>query len=280
MHPIRALPLCAVLLSLTAACATQSDSLERVAAEHEGDKPVPAAAAANPAAEGVLTQTVTYGHDGAAKLQGFIAWPEAAEQAPPAVIVIHEWWGLNDNIREMTRKLATQGYVALAVDLYGGKTADDSEKALALIEQALSNEAAVERNLRQAYDFLENNAQAPRIGSIGWCVGGHVSLEAALLLPGLDATVIYYGDLVQDRERLAKLDTPLLGIFGGQDDSIPAAEIEKFERTLRSLGKSIEVHVYPDANHAFANPSGTHYDAEASADAWKRTIGFLNSHLQ
>ena len=280
MHPLRAPPLCAILLAFATACAMRDDSLERVAAEHEGDEPVPAAAAAGPAAEGVLTQTVTYGHEGATKLQGFIAWPEAAEQAPPAVIVIHEWWGLNDNIREMSRRLAMEGYVALAVDLYGGKTADAPDQALALIQQALSNEAAVERNLRQAYAFLETNAQAPRIGSIGWCVGGHVSLEAALLLPGLDATVIYYGDLVQERERLAKLNTPLLGLFGGQDDSIPAAEIETFEETLHSLGKSIEVHIYSNANHAFANPSGTRYDGETAADAWKRTIEFLDAHLQ
>jgi carboxymethylenebutenolidase len=279
MNAIRALSFAVIALVLTA-CAARDDSLARVAAEHAGDKPVPAAAAAGPPAKDVLTQTVTYGHEGATKLQGFIAWPEAAEQAPPAVIVIHEWWGLNDNIREMARKLATEGYVALAVDLYGGQTAETPEKAGALIGQALSNEAAVERNLQQAYEFLDTNAQAPRIGSIGWCVGGYVSLEAALLLPELDATVIYYGELVQDRERLARLNAPLLGIFGGKDDSIPVAEVEKFEQTLHSLGKSIEVHIYYDSNHAFANPSGTRYDADAASDAWKRTLAFLDAHLK
>lgn len=279
MNAIRALSLAVATLVLTA-CATRDGSLARVAAEHAGDKPLPAAAAAGPAAKDVLTQNVTYGHEGAAKLQGFIAWPEAAEQAQPAVIVIHEWWGLNDNIREMARKLATEGYVALAIDLYGGQTADTPEKAGALIGQTLSKEAAVARNLQQAYEFLETSAQAPRIGSIGWCVGGYVSLEAALLLPGLDAAVIYYGELVQDRERLAKLNAPVLGIFGGKDESIPVAEVEKFEQTLHSLGKSIEVHVYPDSNHAFANPSGTRYDAVAAADAWKLTLAFLNAHLR
>jgi carboxymethylenebutenolidase len=283
MHALRALVLGATLTLFANACANTDSSpstLDRVAAEHQGDEPVPAAAAAGPAVEGVLTQKVAYGRQGGQLLQGFIAWPDAAEKAPPAIIVIHEWWGLNDNIREMARKLAAAGYIALAVDLYGGEVADTPEQARTLMQKALANESAYQDNLRQAYQFLETSAQAPRIASVGWCFGGGMSLQAALLLPGkLDAAVIYYGMLVQDRDRLAQLDVPLLGLFAQQDSSITPADVERFAHTLKELGKSVEVHEYPGADHAFANPSGTRYNAAAAADAWQRTLAFLHAHL-
>ena len=284
MFSLRAFLLCTAVALFSGACVadpTPDQAAKKMAAVHQHDEPVPAAAAAGPPVEGVLTQTIVYGHDGDRSFEGFIAWPDAAEKAPPALILIHEWWGLNDNIREMARKFAAEGYIALAVDLYDKQTAETSEQAEALTTKALANDAAIDSNLRQAYDFLKTSAQAPRIGSVGWCFGGGISLRAALLLPGeLDADVIYYGMLVQDRDQLGKLDMPLLGFFGGRDDSIPTADVEQFEKTLKSLGKSIEVHTYPDADHAFANPSGKTYNPEAAADAWKRTLAFLQTNLK
>jgi carboxymethylenebutenolidase len=279
----RALLLCAAATLISNACATQTEqeTLDKMAEQHKHDAPVPAAAAAGPAAEGVLTQTVVYGRDGARELKGFIAWPDEAEKAPPAVLLIHEYWGLNDNIREMARKFAAEGYVALAVDLYGGQVADTPDKAEALVAQTVKNEEAFKSNLRQGYEFLEKSAQAPRIGSVGWCFGGGMSLQAALLLPGqLDAAVLYYGFLVQDKDRLAPLDTPILGLYGGADSSIPTADVERFEQTLRALKKPVDIKIYPGADHAFANPSGTKYDPKATADAWKRTLSFLEKNLK
>ena len=116
--PIIALTASALFTNACAAPQEAKDpTLERMAAEHEHDEPVPAAAAALPAAEGVLTQEVVYGHEDGKPLKGFIAWPDAAENAPSAVMLIHEWWGLNDNMREMARKLAAEGYVALAAQI-------------------------------------------------------------------------------------------------------------------------------------------------------------------
>lgn len=284
MFALRALVLCAAFALFSNACAapqTQDESMKKMAAEHKHDEPVPAAAAAGPPVEGVLTQTVVYGHEGSKQLKGFIAWPDAAEKAPPALILVHEWWGLNDNIREMARKFAAEGYIALAVDLYDGQTADNSDDAEKLTQKVLANESAYQNNLRQAYEFLKTSAQAPRIGSVGWCFGGGMSLQAALLLPGdLKASVLYYGFLVQDRDRLAKLDTPLLGLYGDKDSSIPVDDVHTFEKTLDSLKKPFELHIYPGAGHAFANPSGKLYNPEASADAWKRTLAFLHEHLE
>jgi carboxymethylenebutenolidase len=261
---------------------SQQEALDRVAAEHAGDSPVPAAAAditiADPQA--ALTQTITYGRIDGTSLQAFVAWPEAAEAAPPGVIVVHEWWGLNDNVKEMTRKLAEAGYLAFAVDLFDGAVAKTPDEARALVEKTLANEGKIGDTLRQAYQFLSTNAQVPSVGMIGWCFGGGVALEGALMLPELDAVVMYYGRLVHDRERLAGLQAPLLGIFGQLDDSIPPTDVEKFEQLLRALEKPAQFRIYPGAGHAFANPSGTSYEPEAAADAWRRTLAFFDEHLK
>jgi carboxymethylenebutenolidase len=199
----------------------------------------------------------------------------------PGLIVIQEWWGLNDNIRAMADRLAGEGYLALAVDLYGGEVAEDRDKAMQLMQAAMNESAALEENLRQAYAYLEEEAGAPRIGTIGWCFGGGWSLNTALLLPDkVDATVIYYGRLVTDREALAKLGMPILGVFGAEDQGIPVESVKEFEAALDSLGKEAQIRIYEGADHAFANPSGTRYQPEAAADAWEKTIAFFNQHLK
>ncbi len=195
--------------------------------------------------------------------------------------MIHEWWGLNDNIRAMAERLAAEGYLALAVDLYGGEIADEPQQARELMQRAMGNAQAAEENLRRAYEYLTREQGVERVGTIGWCFGGAWSLRAALLLPAeIDATVIYYGRLVVDRDRLATLQMPILGLFGELDGGIPVETVREFEAVLESLGKPAEIHVYPGADHAFANPSGTRYNPEAAEDAWKRTTEFLARNLE
>ena len=195
--------------------------------------------------------------------------PQDAAEPLPGIIVIHEWWGLNDNIKAMTRRLAGEGYVALAVDLYGGATAETPEAAQALMSALLAEPDAARNNLRQAYDYLEKYAFAPRIASIGWCLGGGWSLQTALLYPdALDAMVMYYGQVVTDRDRLAPLNVPVLGFFGAEDESIPVRDVQEFRSTLMDLGKNAEVLIVPRADHAFANPSGGNYNEQAANEAW------------
>ncbi len=122
--------------------------------------------------------------------------------------------------------------------------------------------------------------QAPAIGVIGWCFGGGWALQTALLLPKLDAAVIYYGELVTDSQALKKLETPVLGIFGAKDQGIPVEKVRSFETALKSLGKTAEIYIYENAGHAFANASGDRYVPEAAADAWQKTTRFLNQHLK
>ncbi len=278
------LPL-AILLSSCASTPSASDSAshsEAVAAEHKGDRPQPGLAGALPTADGeTFEQEVDYGAPSGMSAKGFIAWPADAEEPRPGVIVIHEWWGLNDNIRQMTRRLASEGYVALAVDLYRGGVGEDAQSARALMREAMQDKPGMRANLVAAHRFLREHAQAPRVGSLGWCFGGSMSLEAALTLGGgLDATVMFYGHPEQDESRLLALQTPVLGLFAGEDRSIPVSAVEQFEATLQRLGREASIHVYAGAQHAFANPSGTRYDAVAAQDAWGKTLDFLQQHLQ
>ena len=142
------------------------------------------------------------------------------------------------------------------------------------------SEEDFEASLRAAYEFLERVEKAPRIGTIGWCLGGGWSLRAAILLPAqVDATVIYYGNVRVGAAELAPLKMPVLGLFAGNDRVVPATSVAEFQATMERLGKDVEVHVYPDAQHAFANPSGTAYQAAAAEDAWRRTTAFLREHL-
>jgi len=260
------------------------DTMDRMAEQHRHDKPTATAAATTPPAQEVTGEEVVYAQVGGKPVRGYLARPKGASKgagALPGLIVIHEWWGLNDNVRNMAKRLAGEGYTALAVDLYGGQSADTPDKAQALMGAVLKDTQPAEENLKQAYSFLETRQKAPRIGVIGWCFGGGWSLQTALLFPEkIDAAVIYYGHLVTDKAKLAALKMPVLGFFGGKDQSIPVASVRDFEKTLKDLGKSVEIHIYDDASHAFANPSGGSYNPKAAEDSWKRTTAFFKTHLK
>ena len=199
----------------------------------------------------------------------------------PALIVIHEWWGLNDWVKEQASKFADQGYVALAVDLYRGKVADNPDLAHELMRGVPEDRAR--RDLRAAFDYLaaQPNVKKDRIGSVGWCMGGGYSLDVALLEPTLAAAVINYGHLVTDPAELKKINAPILGNFGGQDRGIPPEDVKKFQQALTQLGKKADIKIYPGAGHAFENPNNKQgYRADDAADAWKRTLDFLAGTLK
>ena len=199
----------------------------------------------------------------------------------PALIVIHEWWGLNDWVKQQASKFADEGYVALAIDLYRGKVADTPDLAHELMRGVPQDRAV--RDLKAAYDYLasQTNVNKDRIGSIGWCMGGGYSLDVALTEPHLAATVINYGHLATEPDELKKIQAPILGLFGGQDRGIPPADVKKFQEAMEKLGKKIDVHIYPDAGHGFENPVNKQaYRPDDTADAWQRTVKFLAATLK
>ena len=205
-----------------------------------------------------------------------------AGKAPfPALVVIHEWWGLNDWVKEQASKLADQGYVTLAVDLYRGKVATTAEEAHE-ISRGLPHDRA-DRDLLAAANYLRSlkNVDPARVGSIGWCMGGGYSLDLALADPRLAATVINYGHLATSVDSLKQIHAPILGIFGGQDRGIPVSDVRAFEQQMKQLGKNIEIVIFPDAGHGFENPNNkASYRADDAAQAWSKTVAFLQRTLQ
>ncbi|MBZ0102850.1 MAG: dienelactone hydrolase family protein [Thermoanaerobaculia bacterium] len=253
----------------------------RMQHEHAGEAPVATPAAEVAPRQEVLAQDVVYADLDGTPVQGHLVRLVAAEGPLPGLIVIQEWWGLNDNVRAMAARFAGEGYVVLAVDLYEGATGATAEEAAALMGKAMENPARLAANLRQAHAHLKESAGATKVGVVGWCFGGGWSLATALDLgSGIDAAVMYYGRTIDDKAELAKLEAPLLGLFGGVDEGIPLAGVRSMEAALAELGKQAEIVVYDGADHAFANPSGGRYDEAAASDSWKRTTEFFARHLR
>ncbi len=207
---------------------------------------------------------------------GFLARPSDSGSFP-GIVMIHEWWGLNENIQEMAKKLASHGYVVLAVDLFGD-VATTSDQARQLVTSFDQQEGV--SNMNSAANYLNENYNVESLGSIGWCYGGGQSLNLALNNDEMDATVIYYGQLVSDQDQLSSINWPVLGIFAELDQGITADSVSAFESSLNELGIENEIHIYPGVDHAFANPTGERYAPIESEDAWKKTLEFLNNNLK
>jgi carboxymethylenebutenolidase len=248
--------------------------------EHADDTPVANAATDVAPRRPVIAERLPYAEVDDELVYGHFVFPADMVEPLPAVIMIHEWWGLNDNIRAMAERLAGEGYIVLAVDLFAGETAATPEEARVRMLSVVENTEPASENIRQAYEFVGGTAGAPRIGSLGWCFGGGWSLNTAMLFPeDLDATVIYYGQVTDDEEKLRTINSPILGLFGAEDKGITVNSVQLFEAALERLRKNYEIHIYPGADHAFANPSGTAYNAAAAEDAWQKTLDFLGRHL-
>jgi carboxymethylenebutenolidase len=225
------------------------------------------------------SKTASY-KSGDETVQGVLYAPQG--KGPfPALLVIHEWWGLNEWVKEQASRFADQGYVVLAVGLYRGKVAKTPDEAHEIMRGVPEDRA--KRDLHAAFEFLasQSNVNKGRIGAIGWCMGGGYSLDVALQEPTLAADVINYGHLATDTEALKKINAPILGLFGGQDRGITPDDVHKFEQSMKLLGKSIDVKIYDEAGHAFENPNNKDGYREAdAADAWKRTVDFLAMTLK
>lgn len=207
---------------------------------------------------------------------GVIAMPD--KLPAPTVVLIHEWWGLNDQIKSVAAEFAKQGYIAVAMDMYGGQYASDREGAMKLMK-SMDPKAGTEQ-LVTMIDWLKAHKDSTgKVGTIGWCFGGGWSLNASIATP-VDATVIYYGRCNKTADELATLNSPILGHFGTLDKSINAEMVGGFEKAMAAAGKTdLTVHWY-DANHAFANPTGSRYDEADANLAWERTLAFYQQHLK
>ena len=256
------------------------DNVEAMAAEHANDTTEPSAAAQVAPRRAVISERLPYAEVDDQLVYGHFVFPSDMVEPLPAIIMIHEWWGLNDNVRAMADRLAGEGYIVLAVDLFDGAVAPTVGEARQLMLRVVEDRESASENIRQAYEFVNTIAAAPRIASLGWCFGGGWSLNTAMLFPNeLDAAVIYYGQVTDDEDQLRPLDVPILGLFGAADTGIKVKSVRAFEGALERLRKPHEIHIYPGAKHAFANPTGNAYDATAAEDAWEKTLVFLRANL-
>lgn len=239
-----------------------------------GSTPAPAAPQA-----ASLTEPVTYGD-----ASGYLALPAAGtgtEAKKPALIVIQEWWGVDEWIKEQSARFASRGYVALAPDLYRGRTAKSPDEAHELMRGMPEDRAMAD--LKAAVDYLaaRPDVDPDRIGVIGWCMGGGYALKLATADRRLRATAVNYGSVITDRDAITRINSQILGNFGGADRGIPAADVKQFGAALTQYGKLGDIKIYDSAGHAFMNPNNKQgYDAAAAQDAWARIDGFFGRLLR
>ena len=218
-----------------------------------------------------------------AQIRAFLARPHSAGRPAPAVVVIQEWWGLNDHIKDIAQRLAREGYAALAPDLYsrlGNKVTRDPNEAAGLMN-ALSSQAAL-RDLNAAVSYLKTQAfvEPLRIGTVGFCMGGTFALTMATHNSDIKAAVPFYGK-VPPLESLDYLLCPVLYHYGAKDAWVTRQEVDRLQQGLERYGKPGQVCVYPEADHAFFNDTRPDVYRESDARlAWDRTLQFLAQHLR
>ena len=219
---------------------------------------------------------------------GYLVYPSTVNttgKKVPAIIMVHEWWGINDNIRTMANTLAKQaGYVVLAADLFKGQSTKDPKQAMQLVKIITDNPQQSISNLQAAVKYVSSLpfVDNSKVASIGWCVGGGQSLQLALHSEQhpLAATILYYGTpLVTDKQELSKIKWPVLGIFGDHDQANPLPLINSFKAALDADGITNQIQIYKGLGHAFANPSGANYAPKQTADAWEKTLAFLKKYV-
>lgn len=230
-------------------------------------------------ASAIKTSIVSYvsGND---TVTAYLAEP-AGGGKHPALIVIHEWWGLTDLIKQNARDFAAKGYVALAIDLYRGEIASTPQNAYKLMTSVPKDRGV--SDLKAAFDYLTamKNVNTAKIGVIGWCMGGSYSFEAAATLPNLAACVIDYGNVDTTQSVVGQIKCPVLCNFAELDKTYTPQKGEAFAKVMKADGKKIEFHVYPGVNHAFMNPNNAGVYNETQAEkAWKTIFAFLNKNLR
>ena len=217
---------------------------------------------------------VTIATAGGRKVGGELARPSAKG---PALLLLHEWWGLDPQTKAFATEFAELGYLSLTCDLYGGRSTSDYDQASALMEGL--DLAAVDDILVSWAGWLRRHPLGnEKLATIGWCMGGRFSVSCSVATP-VDATVVYYGRVNHSATELANLKGPVLGHFAEKDPWYNHATVDPFETTMKRLGKSLELYWY-DADHAFAGPTSETYDEGAAQLAWERTLKFLSANLR
>lgn len=209
--------------------------------------------------------------------QGYLATPASGKG--PGVLVIQEWWGLVPHIKRVADRFAAEGFSALAPDMYHGKTADEPDGAGKLF-MAL-NIAQAEKDLRGAATYLAGQSSTGKLGAVGFCMGGQLALFAGTVNNNVGAVVDFYGIHPNVKPDYSKLSGPVLGLFAEKDGFVTPQTAREVDAAIKKAGKSSEIHIYPNVDHAFFNEDNTAaYNKAAADDAWRRTTAFFRQHLK
>jgi carboxymethylenebutenolidase len=225
----------------------------------------------------IFTESVNFPSDGRAT-PGYVVRPDDADPHP-GLVVIQEWWGLVPHIKDVCERFGREGFVALAPDLYYGKTADEPDEARKLAMQL--DRARAVREIKAAAKFLKSmvTAEPPKIGIVGWCMGGALALSTAAHIGEIGAVVAFYGQPL-DASDVVKIRAPVLGLYGAEDHGISVESVQAFDDELAANGIPHSVHIYSGAGHAFFNETRPHvYHHEAARDAWNRTLSWFRRYL-
>ena len=240
------------------------------------------AAHVDPNDPGLVSSEIKYPSTDQTAISAYLTRPKGNE-ARPAVLVIHEWDGIKDHIRDVARRLAKAGYAALAPDLlsrYGGTSSFSTQEAAIAAGRKLDDEI-ITKDLTGGINYLKGQSfvRANRIGVIGFCWGGGKALLFTTRSKDLSASVIYYGSNPSNLEDVKNISAPVLGQYGGADERITSA-VPKLDDAMKKYGKSFEYKVYPGAPHAFNSDGSPSYRGDAAKEAWGRTLEFFKTHLQ
>jgi carboxymethylenebutenolidase len=280
------------LMALLAAAACGSDggapapaasgaSVDTAAVARDEDLSVVEVGASEEPRLPVIEQELAYGESADRNLIGYLAMPADAVEPQPGVLIVHDNAGLDDPVRALVRRLAGEGFVVLAVDLFDGETAPTPERARALAKAVTAAPKAALANLEQGYEYLSRYALAPKVGVLGMSFGGTWALQAGVDMAGkLDAVVTYYGQVLRNDDLIDALDEPLLGLFGADDRSIPVADVQSFRIALKQREKDAEILIYSNVGHGFADRGSPNYDPQTAQEAWTLTVEFLNRALR
>jgi carboxymethylenebutenolidase len=211
----------------------------------------------------------------------FIAEPDDNAQHP-GVVLIQEWWGIEPHIRDLAQKLATEGFVVAVPDLYHGKVATEPDDAMKMVMMMRSNTDKAVKEIIGALETVKArpNVMPKKLGLIGFCVGGFLAYTVAARYADLGAVVPFYGGGYDPTPKeVAKVNAPVLAIYGSRDESIPLAQVKKIEQMYKAAGKDITVKLY-DAGHAFINPDHGMGNEKAAAQAWPLAVSFLKQKLR
>lgn len=271
------------LLVVAAGCGRGGDTTSGGAGGTADSPPTGAAelqqAAANERQRTVVSESLAYAEVDDQLVYGHFAFPSDMVEPLPAVVVVHDWWGLNEHVLSEAARLAAAGYIVLAVDLYGGEVVDAPAAARAKMISVVENPDLVESNLRQALEFV-GVAGAPQVATLGWGLGGGWALDAARLFPErVDAVVVFYGQVSDDEDRLASIDSPVLGFFGERDRGVKVESVRRFESAMQRLRKEVTLHIFDDTGRGFDDPARNTHRADVAADAWQQTMDFFAANL-